>query len=219
VNYLKEIPRWLVHTVVVLVVLSWIPLAIIARARVTTSTSPRIHVVPDMDNQAKFKAQQRNPLFADQRAMRPAVEGAVARGQLNQDDALHQGKAGDDWLAEIPIPVPMRTMRRGEERFGIYCAPCHGLDGAGNGPVAQRADQLQEGTWVPPSSFHTEQVRQRSDGHIFNTISNGIRKMPAYGAQISVEDRWAIVAHVRALQRSQSTSLDDVPEEQREALR
>jgi hypothetical protein len=85
--------------------------------------------------------------------------------------------------------------------------------------VAKRADELQEGTWTPPTSFHTDLIRQRPSGHIFNTISNGIRNMPGYSSQIPVEDRWAIVAYVRALQRSQYATVDDVPEDIRTQLR
>lgn len=85
--------------------------------------------------------------------------------------------------------------------------------------VSQRADQLQEGTWTPPTSFHTDLVRARSEGHLYNTISNGIRNMPSYGSQIPVDDRWAIVAYVRALQRSQNATIDDVPADLRAQLR
>lgn len=94
----------------------------------------------------------------------------------------------------------------------MFCAPCHGLSGYGNGPVAIRAEELEQGTWTPPASFHTELVRERPAGHIFNTISNGIRNMPAYGPQIPVEDRWAIVAYVRALQRSRDAKISDLPD-------
>jgi mono/diheme cytochrome c family protein len=108
---------------------------------------------------------------------------------------------------------------RGQERFNIYCSPCHGLTGAGDGLVSRRADALQEGTWVPPLTFHGDQVRGRPVGHLFNTITHGIRNMPAYGAQIPAEDRWAIVAYVRALQRSQNATVADVPPDLRAGLR
>ena len=214
-----KVPRWLQYAVVVLVVLSWVPLVVILRARNTTSDKPRIHLIQDMDNQQKFKAQARNRLFADRRAMRPPVDGTVARGELNSDQAYHVGKVGEDWVEAIPVDVTMNVMERGRQRFEIFCAPCHGLDGSGAGMVAKRAEELQEGTWTPPASFHTELVRGRADGHLYNTITNGIRNMPAYGPQIPVEDRWAIVAYVRALQRSQAASLDDVPPDMRVQLR
>jgi mono/diheme cytochrome c family protein len=209
--------------VVILLVVSWIPLVLIARARTVTSEKPRIHIIPDMDNQPRFKPQQRNPLFADRRGMRPPVEGTVARDELRADTVLYQGISdGDDrasWIEEIPVPVTMQTMRRGQQRFEIFCSPCHGLAGDGTGTVSKRAEELQEGTWTPPVSFHTDLIRGRQVGHLFNTITNGIRNMPAYGPQIPVEDRWAIVAYLRALQRSQASTIDDVPVELRASLR
>jgi mono/diheme cytochrome c family protein len=214
-----KLPRWLLYTVAILVVLSWVPLALIMRARVTTSPEPRIHIIPDMDNQPKFKTQARNPIFADRRAMRPPVEGAVPRGAVLGDPALTSGKVGEDWVEANPVEVDSELLRRGRQRYDIYCSPCHGLAGFGDGMVAKRADELQEGTWTPPTSFHSELLRARPDGHLFNTITNGIRNMPAYGPQIPVEDRWAVVAYVRALQRSQNATVDDVPPEIRAQLR
>jgi mono/diheme cytochrome c family protein len=214
-----KLPRWLLFTVVILVALSWVPLALIMRARVTTSPKPRIHVVPDMDNQPKFKPQSRNPMFADRRAMRPPVAGAVARGEMLGEPTLTSGKIGEDWVETIPVEVDRGLLQRGRERYDVYCSPCHGLAGFGDGMVAKRADELQEGTWTPPASFHSDLVRSRPVGHLFNTISNGIRNMPAYGPQIPVEDRWAIVAYVRALQRSQNATVDDVPPDIRAQLR
>jgi mono/diheme cytochrome c family protein len=214
-----RLPRWLLFAVAILVVLSWVPLALIMRARVTTSPQPRVHIVPDMDNQPKFKAQARNVIFADRRAMRPPVHGAVARGTVLGEPAVIAGKIGEDWVETTPIAVDRALLERGRERYDIYCSPCHGLAGFGDGMVAKRADDLMEGTWTPPSSLHTDLIRERPDGHLYNTIANGIRNMPAYGSQISVEDRWAIVAYVRALQRSQDATVDDVPPEIRAQLR
>jgi mono/diheme cytochrome c family protein len=214
-----KLPRWLLYTVAILVVLSWVPLALIVRARVTTSPEPRIHIIPDMDNQPKFKTQARNPIFADRRAMRPPVEGAVPRGTLLGNPALTSGKIGEEWVEAVPVEVDGEFLRRGRQRYDIYCSPCHGLAGFGDGMVAKRADELQEGTWTPPTSFHSDLLRERPDGHIFNTITNGIRNMPGYGPQITVEDRWAIVTYVRALQRSQNATVDDVPPEIRAQLR
>jgi mono/diheme cytochrome c family protein len=111
---------------------------------------------------------------------------------------------------------------RGQERFDVYCAVCHGTSGYGNGPVSARALQLMElgnAQWTPPSSLHDDLVRGRPDGHIFNTITNGIRNMPAYGSQIPAADRWAIVGYVRALQRSQRATTGDVPADERDRLR
>jgi len=213
-------PRWLISIVVILVALSWIPIALALRARVVKKTEPRVHIIQDMDNQPKVKAQSRLMLFADRRGMRPPVPGTVARGAVIGDAALMLGKSNDEsWVETSPVQVTMSLLERGRQRYEIYCSPCHGLAGYGDGMVAQRADQLQEGTWTPPTSFHTDLVRERPEGHLFNTISNGIRNMPSYGSQIPVDDRWAIVAYVRALQRSQNATIDDVPADLQAQLR
>lgn len=214
-----KLPRWILYSVLILVVLSWVPIVLIMRARVTTSTQPRIHLIPDMDSQPKYKPQSRNPLFADRRAMRPPVAGTVAWGTLAADPARNSGRIGDDWVTTNPLDITTEVMQRGRERYDVFCSPCHGLAGVGDGMVAKRADDLQEGTWTPPTSFHTDLIRERPDGQLFNTITNGIRNMPAYGPQIPVEDRWAIIAYVRALQRSQNATVDDVPADIRAQLR
>ena len=213
-------PRWLISIVVILVALSWIPIALALRARVVKKTEPRVHIIQDMDNQPKVKAQSRLMLFADRRGMRPPVPGTVARGAVIGDSALMLGKSNDEsWVETSPMQVTLSLLERGRQRYEIYCSPCHGLAGYGDGMVAQRADQLQEGTWTPPTSFHTDLVRERPEGHLFNTISNGIRNMPSYGSQIPVDDRWAIVAYVKALQRSQNATIDDVPADLQAQLR
>jgi mono/diheme cytochrome c family protein len=199
------------------VIASWVPLVLFARGRVRPSGEPRIQLMQDMGNQPKFREQQTNQLFADGRADRPKVAGTVARGSLQEDDHYFRGYAlagGDKpqpkFIAGFPQQVKLTEsfVRRGQERFNIYCSVCHGLDGYGNGPINQRADELQKNgtpgmSWVQPANLHDGGVRARPDGHIFNTISVGIRNMPGYAWQIPVEDRWAIVAYVRALQLSQ----------------
>lgn len=214
-------PRPLLYGLIFLVALSLIPLALVARARTAVSSKPRLHVVPDMDSQAKFKAQSGSTLFADGRAMRAPEPGTIARGDQAEEDAFHRGMEGKEFLDAFPgrLAVDEAFIRRGRDRYDIYCSPCHGLSGYGDGVVARRADELQEGTWTPPSSLHDETVRGRQVGHIFHTITSGIRNMPAYGPQIPVRDRWAIVAYVRALQRSQHAAMDDVPAAQRQNLR
>ena len=206
-------------TISVLVVLSFVPLALIARTRAVKSTQPRLQFIPDMDQQPKFKPQSGNPLFADGRAMRPPVIGAVAWGEAGLDTHLHRGQSGGQWATTFPVPLTEESLRRGQQRFNIYCTPCHGLAGRGDGIVHLRADRLREGTWVPPADLTSELVVGRPVGHLYNTISNGIRKMPGYGAQIPELDRWYIVAYLRALQRSQHATVDDVPPELRPALR
>ncbi len=212
-------PRALVYTLLILVAVSFIPMAFLAKARVTDSLLPRIQIVPDMDNQPKFKAQSVNPLFADGRAMRPPVAGTVARGELKTDLAFYQGTSDGEWTTSLPVPITAWLLQRGQERFGIYCAVCHGLTGKGDGMISRRADQLQEGTWTPPTDLTSSVIIERPDGHLFNTITHGIRNMPAYGPQIEPADRWAIVAYVRALQRSRNATLADVPEDVRSTLK
>ena len=194
-------PRRVAEILVTLLVLSLVPFACIFRARATLSPRPRIHLIQGMDNQPRYKGQMVNPAFADTRSDRPWPVGTIARGHLTEDPALTTGHVGEAWVTAFPVRVDAALLARGRERFGIYCAPCHGLSGYGDGTVARRAEKLAEGTWVPPSSLHDAGVRGRAVGHVFNTITNGIRTMPAYSAQISVEDRWAIVAYVRELER------------------
>jgi mono/diheme cytochrome c family protein len=213
------VKRFLIGGTVVLVLASLVPPLLIARARLVKSELPRIHVDYGMAKQPKFKAQSPNPLFADGRAMRPPVAGAVAQGDPRHDEVLFSGLSNGRWTTTFPVPVTPTLMRRGQERFDIFCSTCHGLAGAGDGMISKRADQLQEGTWVPPASYHTELIRKREVGHLFNTITHGIRNMPSYGSQVPPEDRWAIVAYVRALQRSQDARIDDVPADIRPTLK
>jgi len=214
-------PRFIQPALIILAVLALVPFACVARMRATRSDVPRLHLVPDMDNQASYKSQQANAWFADGRSMRPPVEGTIARGALQLDEAYDRGVEGGAYVQRFPprVELTRAAIERGHERFDVYCAPCHGLAGYGDGIVARRADRLQQGTWVPPASLHDEPALGRPVGHLFNTIGNGIRTMPAYGAQIPVEDRWAIVAYVRALQRSQHARIEDVPADARSRLR
>lgn len=118
-----------------------------------------------------------------------------------------------NWTTEFPLEVTHTLMERGQQRFNIYCATCHGRAGYGEGLVTQRALELNQGTWIKPLSLHDLAVRDQPVGRIYNTVTNGIRKMPGYRQQVSVEDRWAIVLYVRALQRSQNASLEGASEE------
>lgn len=199
--------------------LSLLPFACVYRARHALSPLPRIHLIQGMDNQPRFKSQQANPLFADLREERPPVAGTISRGRLDEDEALVRGTRDGRYVERFPMRVDAPLLARGRERFDIYCAPCHGLAGYGDGIVAVRAERLQEGTWVPPTSLHDPTVLARPVGHIFNTITNGIRTMPSYGAQIPVADRWAIAAYARALQRSARAGVASLSAEERGALR
>src|SRR5512140_1291959 len=184
-------PRGFYYTVAVLAALGVIPFALIARSRTSPTPEPRIQIVRDMGKQPKFLAQAPNPLFADGRAMRPPVEGTIPRGGLG-DPVFLTGRDVEGWVDHLPVPLTAQLLQRGKERYEVFCSPCHGLSGYGDGIVARRADRLQEGTWVAPASYH---------------------------GQIPVDDRWAIVAYVRALQRSQDARIEDVPPDLRAKLR
>lgn len=212
-------PRWISSVLLLLATASLIPFACVFRARHSESPLPRVHLLQDMDNQPKYRAQRANPLFADGRAARPPVAGTVSRTGFVEDDAVTLGQRDGRWVETFPVAIDAATVARGRERFDIYCAPCHGLSGHGDGIVALRADRLQEGTWVPPSSLHDAAVVERPVGHLYNTITHGIRTMPAYGSQIPVADRWAIVSYVRALQRSQRAPVALLTDSERAALR
>lgn len=202
-----------------IVLLSVFPFAIAHRMRSFQSHKPRIHVVPDMDKQARYNPQSRNPIFADGRAMRPPVEGTIAREDPVMEDFLHRGIRDGEWAREFPMPVTFELLERGRQRFNINCAVCHGYSGHGDGMVARRAEALEEVGWTPPTSLHDESVRDIAPGLVYNTITRGVRRMPAMGHQITVEDRWAITAYVLALQESRNASADDLPPEELERLR
>ncbi len=214
-----------------------IPLTFIWMGRNSTSAVPRFHIVQDMDNQEKYKAQQPNLAFADGRAMRPPVGAdpdhplgtTVARGELRADDAFYKGYTSvayneksepvPNFVTDFPprVEVTEALIRRGQNRFGIYCAPCHGQAGYGDGVVSNRGLEM-DGGWVQASNLHDDERRGRAVGHLFNSITAGIRTMPRYGDQIKEMDRWAIVAYIRALQRSTAGSLNDLPEDKRKLL-
>lgn len=201
--------------IALVVSIALIPVVLIAKSRAKHSDQTRIHLILDMDNQPRYKEQTFNPMFADRRAMRPRIPGTVRREINLDEEILNTGRENGDWTNEIPLPITDTFLARGQQRFEIYCAACHGLSGYGDGIISQRAELLQEGTWTPPLSFHIDQIRQRPNGHLFNTITNGIRNMPPYGSQIVPEDRWAIVTYIRALQLSQNATMEDIPADRR----
>lgn len=212
------LPAWLKTALAGVALLALVPLALFAGRRGATTDQLPVHLVDDMDFQPKYRAQSANAFFADGRAMRPDAAGTVARGEFASDAVFETGKRGDTFADELPLPVTPELMARGRERFAIFCTPCHGAAGYGDGLVALRAKDLQEANWVPPASLHDPLVRARSVGQLFDTVRNGVRTMPAYARQMPREDSWAIVAFVRALQRSQHASLADVPAAERAAL-
>jgi mono/diheme cytochrome c family protein len=215
------IPRPLIYIALILISLSLVPMACILKNwHDPAKSSPRIQINPDMDQQPRFKAQAANPFFADGRAMRAWPEGTVPRGLLRDDERFHFALEPDSSFTEsFPLPVTEALLARGQERYDIFCATCHGLGGLGDGMTHRRAEQLGQGTWIPPTDLTSEIVIERSHGHLYNSIANGIRTMPAYGHQIPPADRWAIVAYLRALQRARHATLEDVPEEHRRGLR
>jgi mono/diheme cytochrome c family protein len=165
----------------------------------------------DMHDQPRYEPYERSETFADRRASRLPVAGTVARGQLHDDEHLETGRIGDQFADTFPSAVTLDVVQRGQQRYEIYCTPCHGRSGRGNGMIVQRG-------YRPPPSFHIDRLRQERPGYFYDVITRGFGAMPDYAAQITVRDRWAIVAYIRALQLSQNATLSDVPPAQREEL-
>ena len=159
----------------------------------------------DMHNQPKYRGLRASEFFADGSSARPLVEGTVARGTLQEDEAFFTGKIDKATVKEFPIPIDEALLNRGEERYNIYCSPCHDKTGGGNGMVIQRGFARQ------PPSYHIDRLRQADVGYFYDVITNGFGVMPDYRAQIAPRDRWAIVAYIRALQYSQHAPASDVP--------
>jgi len=164
-----------------------------------------------MADQPRYEPLQKSEFFDDQRASRPLVEGTVARGHLDADEQLYSGKIGGEPVKAFPFPIDQQVLRRGQERFDIFCSPCHDRVGTGQGMIVRRG-------YRPPPSLHIERLRAAPPGHFFDVISHGFGAMPDYAAQISARDRWAIVAYIRALQLSQNAAIGDLPEPERRAL-
>jgi len=165
----------------------------------------------DMHDQPKIKAYRASDFWGDGRGMRPIPEGTVARGFLQDDDLLYTGKLNGQPVDEFPFQVTKAVLDRGHDRFNIYCSPCHGRTGLGNGMIVQRGLK-------PPPSFHEERVRKLAVGYYFDVMTNGFGVMLDYRAQVAPEDRWAIAAYIRALQYSQRATVEDVPADRRASL-
>jgi mono/diheme cytochrome c family protein len=165
----------------------------------------------DMHDAPRYEAFEASTTFADNRASRTAPVGTVARGWLREDEALYTGKVNGQPVDAFPFAIAAADLQRGRQRFNIYCTPCHGRVGDGNGMVVQRG--LRQA-----ASFHQDRLRQERVGYFYDVITNGFGAMPDYATQIPVRDRWLIVAYVRALQLSQHASIDDVPAERRPTL-
>jgi mono/diheme cytochrome c family protein len=182
-----------------------VPIAsVVTGCRGQKSEDSPIVLIRNMYHQPRYNPQSTSDYFEDGRTMRTPVEGTVARDRFEENEEISTGRLNDD--SGYVLTVPDETVRRaggmepllarGQERFGIYCTPCHDHTGAGNGTVVQRGFQK-------PPTLHDPRIRQMPDGQLFATIKNGVRNMPAYGAQIPSSDRWAIVSYVRALELSQ----------------
>jgi len=175
---------------------------------------PPIHLNPNMDNQPKYRSLEESYFFEDGSTMRKPIEGTVAVGRYNEDVSFISGKNKDgSYVADNPIILTREILDRGQDRYNIYCAPCHSQVGNGKGIVTQYDYP------VIPGNFHDNRIRNQPDGEMFNTITYGLRSMPAYGYQLKTEDVWAVVYYVRALQRSQNASFDDLPNIEKEKMK
>lgn len=165
----------------------------------------------EMAKQPRYEPLDRSEFFDDQRAARPLVEGTVARGFLREDDHLYRGLIDGKPAAAFPFPIDKQALLRGQERYNIFCAPCHDQIGTGQGMIVRRG-------YRPPASFHSDRLREAQAGTFFHNITKGFGSMPDYAEQITPEDRWAIIAYIRALQLSQNARLSDLPEPERQAV-
>jgi len=166
----------------------------------------------DMFHQPSSKPLEESQFFRDnQMASRPLVAQTVARGHLQEDEAFYTGKIGTNLLVVFPIPITHDVLLRGQERFNIYCSPCHGRTGEGNGLIPQRG-------FPPPPSYHIDRLRQAPVGHFFDVITHGYGVMYPYAARVGPNDRWAIAAYIRVLQASRNATIADVPEQLRAQL-
>jgi len=165
-----------------------------------------LQVWDDMKHQQKFKAQSAvDGIFADGRSNRLVPEDTVARGHLRPDSPYNTGMEGAMYVGKMPVPVTLELIKQGQTKFNIYCSPCHDQTGMGRGIVPTRVPIWQ------PSNLTETRVVELADGDLFNVITNGRRTMPPYRFQIVTEDRWAIIAYVRALQRAAHSKPEEVP--------
>jgi mono/diheme cytochrome c family protein len=218
----KNMPKWIYAFIIASTAFALIPFAIAAKARSSHSKEPHIHIFPDMDFQPKYKSDQAMDMFEDGRENRGQIQDTVARGQLNGDDIYYRGLENGEWTMNFPKQIEVNDflIKRGQQRFNIYCTPCHGFDGHGNGTVPQRVEASGAPKWTAADLTKPGgNPMQMPNGQLFNTISNGANTMPGYAAQIPVADRWAILLYVRALQRSQNAPETDVGAANRDSIR
>ena len=165
----------------------------------------------DMHNQPKYIPLRDSVFFKDGSSARPLPDDTVARGTLQDDAPFYTGKNGAALVDALPFPLTQQVLDRGENRFNIYCAPCHDRNGTGNGMIVRRG-------YRQPPSYHIDRLRQAPLGHFFDVMTNGFGAMPDYRAQIAPRDRWAIAAYIRALQYSQNAAVADLTPEDRQKL-
>ncbi len=164
-----------------------------------------------MVQQVNFHAYEGTTLFPDGKVMREPPDGTVPHQESRPSEVVRIGEAGGEPVDAIPVPVTARLLQRGQDRFDVYCTPCHGYDGLAGTPVAQ-AMPLK-----PPPSLHADFIVTMPDGMLYQIVKDGYGLMPGYDYQLPVEDRWAVVAYVRALELSQRTPLDVLPPAQRDS--
>jgi len=164
-----------------------------------------------MHMQPRYNSLDASAFFDDGRSARPAVPGTVARGNLRINSHLYTGKVNGVVVDAFPFPVTRQVLERGRERYNIYCTPCHDEVGTGHGMIVRRG-------FPPPPSYHSDRLRTAPAGHYFDVMTNGFGAMRSYADRVSPQDRWAIVAYIRALQLSQHATLAEVPEKERGQL-
>jgi len=192
--------RYAVLTLVLVMV------AVVGCSQHSTSEDPPIHLVQNMDDQLKVKPQSESKYYADGLAMRTPIEGTVARGQHHPDSAFfYTGMDNERYLKVNPRSDDDGLLARGEERYRIFCEPCHGAVGGGKSIMVEKK-------MPPPPSFHEFRLRDSADGYFFHVISNGLGNMPPYKYQIPPKDRWAIVSFIRALQGEHPAAPNSTPE-------
>ena len=165
----------------------------------------------DMQDQPKYIPLRASTFYPDDRSARPLVEGTVARGHLHDDTLLETGKIGNDDATVFPFAVDAGVVTRGRERYDIFCSPCHGRTGAGDGMVVRRGFRR-------PPSYHDDRLRNAPVGHFIDVMTNGFGAMADYRQQVEARDRWAIAAYIRALQLSEHATIGDVPQSERGRL-
>lgn len=164
-----------------------------------------------MGNSAYYRSLAPSSFFSNGQSARPDIPDTVARGHAQDDTLLYTGKINNQDANEFPFPITKDVLARGQQRFNIYCAPCHDETGSGNGMIVQRG-------FPAPPTFHSDALRSVPLGLFFDVITNGLGPMPSYALQVPVRDRWAIIAYIRALQLSQNATINDVPPQDRSKL-